>query len=78
MGFDMARSDFPTPSRISFKRTEPAFAAPEPEWREAMRDFALMASGVYQDLRGDSHETWRHFTAWLREGIRKRTRLGRD
>lgn len=35
------------------KRTDTVLTAPEPEWRENLRDLGLMLSGIYQDLRGD-------------------------
>lgn len=57
--------------RIRFRSTEPSIAEPKPEWMENMRDFGLMLSGVYQDLRGDARETYSHFHRWLVGGLRK-------
>lgn len=57
--------------RIKFRSSQPSIAAPSPEWRENMRDFGLMLSGIYQDLRGDSRETYSHFRRWLVGGLRK-------
>lgn len=59
-------------SLISRSKPAPhAVRLEEPEWRENMRDFGLMVSGVYQDLRGDAYETWRHFTGWIKDSLHK-------
>ncbi|MEQ8444960.1 MAG: hypothetical protein RIB57_03635 [Pelagibacterium sp.] len=57
--------------RLRARRAEAALTATEPEWVENLRDFGLMASGVYQDLRGDTRETFSHFSRWLKAGLRK-------
>lgn len=53
------------------KRTQAAINAREPEWRENLRDFALMVSGIYQDVRGDVAESITDYFKWLRTGLRR-------
>lgn len=67
----MAHNDNSIFPRIRFRPSRQAAAAPEPAWRENMRDLGLMMSGVYQDLRGDTRETYSHFHRWLVGGLRK-------
>lgn len=65
----MARNDLQLTSRWRNRRTHSALTAPE--WLDAIRDFGLMLSGIYQDLRGDMSESWTDFTKWVRAGARK-------
>lgn len=53
------------------KRTQSVMTAPEPEWREGLRDTGLMLSGIYQDLRGDLAGSATDFGKWVRAGWRK-------
>lgn len=57
--------------RLRARRAQAALTASEPEWVENLRDFGLMVSGVYQDLRGDTRETLTHFNRWVKSGWRK-------
>lgn len=68
----MSRNDDSIMSRFGLRRPQPAINAPEPEWRETLRDLGLMVSGIYQDLRGDAHENWRQFSAWIGGLFRRR------
>ncbi|HWJ86622.1 MAG TPA: hypothetical protein VNS12_00950 [Pelagibacterium sp.] len=54
------------------RRIHAAISAPEPEWRENLRDFGLMLSGIYQDLRGDAREGYSYYFRRARDGRRKR------
>ena len=60
-------------ARLRVRRTQPVMTAPEPEWRENLRDTGLMLSGIYQDLRGDTYEGFQHFSRWFKGGLRKLT-----
>lgn len=53
------------------KRTGAATLAPEPEWRENMRDLGLMLSGIYQDVRGDVATSFSEFIKWIAAGLRR-------
>ncbi|WP_196258405.1 hypothetical protein [Pelagibacterium limicola] len=53
------------------KRTQAVMTAPEPEWRENLRDLGLMLSGIYQDLRGDIAESFADFGKWVQTGVRR-------
>lgn len=53
------------------KRPQAAMTAPEPEWRENLRDLGLMLSGIWQDLRGDLADSFADYLKWLRTGLRR-------
>ena len=67
----MARNENSLLFRLRARRAEAAMTAPEAEWVENLRDLGLMLSGIYQDLRGDTRETYGHFRRWVKGGIRK-------
>lgn len=74
----MARNDNSTIFRRRSRRTQSAMTAPEPEWVENLRDLGLMLSGIYQDLRGDTRETFHHFGRWVKGGLRRLTASRND
>lgn len=67
----MAYRDDSIFTRLKLRRPQSAMTAPEPEWRENMRDAGLMLSGIYQDLRGDLQDGFYHFRRGVRAGIRR-------
>ncbi|WP_425033342.1 hypothetical protein [Pelagibacterium sp.] len=67
----MAQNENSFLDRLRIRRAEAALTTTEPVWVENLRDFGLMASGVYQDLRGDTRESFMHFRRWLKAGLRK-------
>lgn len=67
----MARNDNWLLVRLRDRRTETAAMASEPEWLDNLRDIGLMLSGIYQDLRGDTRESYGHFRRWVKGGLRK-------
>lgn len=68
----MAHNENSVLIRRRLRRIHPAITAPEPEWRENLRDFGLMLSGIYQDLRGDARESYSYYLRRARDGRRKR------
>lgn len=67
----MAHNDNSIISRSKFRRTP--LSVTVSEWGENVRDLGLMLAGIYQDLRGDSNETWRNFRDWIKDSLRKST-----
>lgn len=67
----MVHGDFGNSVLRRSKRTQAAMTAPEPEWRENLRDFSLMVSGIYQDVRGDVADSLTDYFKWLRTGLRR-------
>lgn len=67
----MVHGDFGNSVLRRSKRTQAAMTAPEPEWRENLRDFGLMVSGIYQDVRGDVADSLTDYFKWLRTGLRR-------
>ena len=64
----MARNDLFSMQR---RHTDAAMTAPEPEWRENMRDLGLMLSGIWQDVRGDLADSFSDYVKWLSAGLRR-------
>lgn len=67
----MTRNDLGIFSLHRSKRTQAVMTAPEPEWRENLRDLGLMLSGIYQDVRGDLADSFTDYVKWLRTGLRR-------
>lgn len=67
----MTRYDVEICTRRHGKRTQAAMTAPEPEWRENLRDLGLMLSGIYQDVRGDLADSFSDYIKWVRTGLRR-------
>ncbi|WP_116654046.1 hypothetical protein [Pelagibacterium sediminicola] len=64
----MARNDLFSMQR---RHTNTAMTAPEPEWRENLRDLGLMLSGIWQDVRGDLADSFSDYVKWLTAGLRR-------